>query len=181
MGKSSNTFGWARAAVISYLVVLVSVAVTHLAGLWAYHSQSGAGEASEASEAGEVGEAATEAKEEPLRGTSVVSSESSPIVTQDGYVVFPKCALWAADGYDLYYSPVDPQTICVLPPGSSAEPGPPPTARSEQEETPPFCAAAPDSAVYCLIGGRLTEQDLRTLYDRGALETPKASGGGDKG
>ena len=168
----------APAVVLSYFGVLLLIVVTHLAGLWTYASvpqpaqNPSAGNPGEAPTSGGTNATEATAPKEPLRpSASAVMAEDSPTVTQSGYTIFPRCALWSAEGLDLYYSPADPQTICVQPPGSSVQSGPPPTIRTTQ--LPPNCAVGPDSAVYCLAGGQLAPDTLALFYNRGELQTPQ--------
>ncbi len=100
----------------------------------------------------------------------------SPTITESGYTIAPGCALWSVEGLDLYYSPADPATVCVQPPGSPIEAGSSATPGATQ--LPPNCAVAPDLVVYCLVGGQLSADTLRALYDWGELQTPREPGGG---
>lgn len=182
MKKSlNNKLMRAPTLVLSYFGILLLTVVMHLAGLWTYAPLPQPTENSSKGQmqnpgSGAANTAEVNAPKEPLPSSRAVLSESSPTVTQSGYTIVPRCALWTAEGLDLYFSPVDPETICVEPPGSTVQAGPPLTLRTAQ--LPPNCAVGPDSAVYCLTGGQLTPNTLRAFYDRGELQTPKAKGGG---
>lgn len=102
------------------------------------------------------------------------AGQGPPTVTESGYTIASGCALWSVEGFDLYYSPADPTTICVQPPGSPTQTGSPPTSGTAQ--VPPNCAVAPDGVVYCLVGGQLTPDTLRVFYERGELQTPREAG-----
>lgn len=103
-------------------------------------------------------------------------SESSPTVTDTGYTIASSCALWPVEGLNLYYSPADPTSICVQPPGSPTPAGDPPAPGTAQ--IPPNCATAPDGTNYCLAGGELTADTLEAFYERGELQSPREPGGG---
>ena len=174
-----------RVAIVLYFGILLIVMVTHLTGLWAYPSLSRSTGGSTEGQAQSFGEATTnggtvseEAPKEPLTRSSGAASrapkENSPTVTQAGYTIFPRCALYPVEGLELYYSPANPTAICVQPPDIPVQTTNVPTIRDTQ--LPPNCAVAPDSAVYCVIGGQLSADTLRALYNQGLLQTPKASG-----
>jgi len=97
------------------------------------------------------------------------AKQGSPTVTETGYTIAPGCALWSVEGLDLYYSPSDPETICVQAPGNPVQAG---TRLPSGVEMPPNCDIAPDSVVYCIADGQLTADTLRAFYDRGELQTP---------
>jgi hypothetical protein len=174
------------ALVLAYIGIFLLITVTHLAGLWTYpslrssESSSGGGSenASNATTDSSTDAARTSSSKKPSQLSGTTPEESSPIVTQAGYIVAPRCALWSVEALDLYYSPADPSAICVQPPDSPVRNGSQPTPRSAQ--MPLNCAVAPDSAVYCLVGGQLTADTLKTLYERGELQTPKESREGDR-
>ncbi len=173
------------ALVLAYIGIFLLITVTHLAGLWAYPSlrsteSSSGGRSENASNTitdSSTDAARTSSSEKPPQLSGTTPEESSPIVTQAGYIVAPRCALWSVEALDLYYSPADPSVICVQPPESPVRDGSQPTPRSAQ--MPLNCAVAPDSAVYCLLGGQLTADTLKTFYERGELQTPKEPREGD--
>jgi hypothetical protein len=172
----------ARAVVLSYFGILLLVVATHLAGLWTYPAESSSREQAKTSGSStKKGDASKTNNPEDSRDSSNTAlKESTPIVTQGGFTIIPGCALWTVDGYELYYSPVDPTTICVQPPSRPFQAGStPPTSRTAQ--VPPNCAFAPDSTLYCFVGGQLTTALITGLYDQGKLQTPKeeTKGGGD--
>ena len=96
------------------------------------------------------------------------SDQSSPVTTESGYTISRRCALWSAEGLDLYYSPIEPTTICVQPPGSDVQPGTQ-AVPGDNTQIPPNCAFAPDGRVYCLAEGQLSADTLQGLYERGQL------------
>jgi len=173
--------------VLSYIGIFLVVAVTHIVGLWTYPkplTQSAENfsvdildNASSPTTSSSPGAAEMSSSKETPRASGTTPRESSPIVTSDGYVVATRCALWSVEGFDLYYSPADPSTVCVQPPDSTVRAEAPHTSRSAQ--MPLNCAVAPDSAVYCLIGGQLTRDTLKAFYDRGELQTPKVPSVGE--
>jgi len=105
------------------------------------------------------------------RGSSQsdTAKQGAPTVTEGGYAIAAGCALWSVEGRDLYYSPSDPEIICVQAPGSLIQVGSPLLAGAEM---PPNCDVAPDLVVYCVAGEQLTADTLRAFYDRGELQTP---------
>jgi hypothetical protein len=100
-------------------------------------------------------------------------SKAPPTVTAGGYTIASGCGLWTVEGVDLYYSPTEPKTICVQPPGNPTQAGSQYTPGSTQ--LPPNCDVSPDSVVYCVIEGELSADTLRAFYDRGELNTPRES------
>ncbi len=153
--------------------------VTHLAGLWAYpplpQSIGDSSVAGTENTGGTTAESSpgTQAKTDPPEESSQASSTAARqrvlLVTEGGYTVSPRCALWSVEGFDLYYSPTDTASVCVQPPDSPVLPG-------SSSPVPPNCAVAPDSVVYCLIGGQLTADTLAAFYYRGELQTPRVTG-----
>lgn len=103
----------------------------------------------------------------PTEGEGNSSDKSAPVTTESGYTISRRCALWSVEGFDLYYSPVEPATLCAQPPGSGTKAGslfaPGSTPISEN------CAFAPDGKIYCLAGGTLSTDTLGGLYARGEL------------
>lgn len=95
--------------------------------------------------------------------------QGQPSYTESGHAVASGCALWTVEGLDLYYSPVDPSTICVQAPGNPTEAG---TRLPLGAEAPPNCDVSPDSVVYCIVGDRLTAETLKAFFDRGELQAP---------
>lgn len=153
--------------------------VTHLAGLWAYPplpqsigDSSVAGTENTGSTTAESSpgtQAKTDPPEESSQASSTAARQRVLLVTEGGYTVSPRCALWSVEGFDLYYSPTDTASVCVQPPDSPVLPG-------SSSPVPPNCAVAPDSVVYCLIGGQLTADTLAAFYYRGELQTPRVTG-----
>ncbi len=170
------------AVALSYFGVLLLVVIAHLAGLWSYASlpqptggspgESAGGATTNGGSTTEVAETPDSQEEGPSRSSPAASEEPPPIVTAGGYTVGARCALWSVGGFDLYYYPIDPAAVCVQPPGSSVQAGTRPTSAAE---IPPNCAVAPDAVVYCTIGGQLSAETLRLFYNRGELETPRAT------
>ncbi len=93
--------------------------------------------------------------------------KNSPVTTESGYTISRRCVLWSVEGFDLYYSPVNPAAVCVQPPGSGTPAGSPFIPGTTQ--MPPNCATAPDGKIYCLAGGELVPDTLAGLYERGEL------------
>lgn len=170
-------------AFILFLGISTFFVVTNLTGLWAYHSAvsqptgefSGGG--SESIDRAAIAQSSSDTPEtsysddEPASSSGVASGEGSSASAQSDYTVAPYCALWSAEGFNLYYSPVEPSTICVRPSGSPSQAGSPLTPKGAS--LPGNCAVAPDSIVYCLIGGQLSADTLKAFYDRGELPATK--------
>ena len=130
---------------------------------WAKSSEEGGATTSQQASQSQPASQPGKAKQEP------------PTVTANGYTIAPGCALWSVEGLDLYYSPADPATICVQPPDSPVQAGP---SIASGAQTPPNCAVAPDSVVYCLTEGQLSADTLAAFFNQGELQTPRETGGG---
>ncbi len=166
-------------AFILFLGISASMVATNLAGLWSYHPSL-----PQSTEDSSRGEPEKPSNATMNSSTGTAPREGSPTITRSGYVIAPRCALWSVEGLELYYSPADPSSICVQPPGSNlVRTGYPSTSSSgrQEEEMPLNCAVAPDSAVYCLVGEWLSADTLKGFYDRGELQTPKEPGAGGDG
>ncbi|MBV9454393.1 MAG: hypothetical protein JOZ19_09785 [Rubrobacter sp.] len=117
------------------------------------------------------GKKSTPTKETPQQDKA---EQGPPTITPSGYSIASGCALWTAEGLNLYYNPVDPTSICALPPGSSIQPG---TQASGAVQLPPNCAISPDSVTYCVVDGQLSADTLQAFYNRGELQAPHESPG----
>ena len=100
------------------------------------------------------------------------AEQGPPTITPSGYSIASGCALWTAEGLNLYYNPIDPTSMCAQPPGSSIQPGTRPSAAAQ---LPPNCAISPDSVTYCVVDGELSADTLQAFYNRGELQAPHES------